>query len=139
MCIRDSIVERAMWWSDFPGGPWIEAHDAVGTTETGTLWAVADGEQGGTRGTDTYVLVANTSAFTARVRVTVMGEDGSTPWTERDVAPNSRSTFWTGGTTVTASTPFGGMLAGKRFGAVIESLPTDNGTASVVVERAMYS
>src|SRR5450759_164965 len=120
MCIRDSIVERAMWWSDFPGGPWIEAHDAVGTTETGTLWAVADGEQGGTRGTDTYVLVANTSAFTARVRVTVMGEDVSPPRPQRSLSPTCRSTFWTGGTTVTASTPFGWMLSGKSFGAVLE-------------------
>jgi uncharacterized delta-60 repeat protein len=133
------IVERAMWWSDFRGGPWIEAHDAVGTTETGTLWAVADGEQGGSRSTDTYVLVANTSPFPGRVRVTLLGEDGSTPWTERDVPANSRSTFWMGGTTVTGDTPFGGLVAGKKFGALVESVATAAGTAQIVVERAMYS
>jgi len=133
------IVERAMWWSDFRGGPWIEAHDAVGTTETGTMWAVADGEQGGSRSTDTYVLVANTSPFPGRVRVTLMGEDGSTPSTERDVSANSRTTFWMGGTAVTADSPFGNTLAGKKFGAIVESLPMAQGVAAIVVERAMYS
>ena len=103
------------------------------------MWAVADGEQGGSRSTDTYVLVANTSPFPGRVRVTLLGEDGSNHSTERDVPANSRSTFWTGGTTVTDDTPFGGLVTGKKFGAVVESLPTAGGTAAIVVERAMYS
>ena len=133
------IVERAMWWSAVRGGPRIEAHAAVGTTDTGTLWAVADGEQGGGRSTDTYVLVANTSSFPGRVRVTLMGEDGSNAWTERDVPANSRSTFWMGGTTLTDDSPFGGLSAGKKFGALVESVSTDQGTAQIVVERAMYS
>jgi len=133
------IVERSMWWSQVRGGPWIEAHNAVGTTETGTVWAVADGEQGGSRPTDTYVLVANTSPFPARIRVTVVGEDGTTPWTERDVPANSRTTFWMGGSAVTADSPFGGLLDGKKFGVIVESVATAGGTAQIVVERAMYS
>ncbi len=133
------IVERSMWWAQVPGGPWIEAHNAVGTTETGTVWAVADGEQGGSRPTDTYVLVANTSPFPGRIRVTVVGEDGTTPWTERDVPASSRTTFWMGGSAVTADSPFGGLLAGKKFGAMVESVATAGGTAQIVVERAMYS
>jgi hypothetical protein len=133
------IVERAMWWSAVPGGPWVEAHNAAGTTEAGTMWAVADGEQGGARNVDTYVLVANTSPFPGRVRVAAVGEDGLTPWTERDVPAHSRSTFYMGGTTVTADTPFGAALVGKRFGVIVESLPTSQGVASTVVERAMYS
>ncbi len=133
------IVERSMWWAQVPGGPWIEAHNAVGTTETGTVWAVADGEQGGSRPTDTYVLVANTSPFPGRIRVTVVGEDGTTPSTERDVPANSRTTFWMGGSEVTADSPFGGLLAGKKFGAIVESVATAGGTAQIVVERAMYS
>lgn len=66
-------------------------------------------------------------------------EDGSTPWTERDVPANSRSTFWMGGTAVTDDSPFGGLVAGKKFGALVESLSTPSGTAAIVVERAMYS
>jgi hypothetical protein len=133
------IVERSMWWSAAPGGPWIEAHNAVGTTETGTWWAAADGEQGGGRNTQTYVLVANTSLFPGRVRVTVLGEDGSTSSTERDVPASSRSTFWMGGTFVTADSPFGATLDGRRFAVIVESVPTEQGTIAIVVERAMYS
>ena len=38
------IVERAMWW---PQPNWYEAHNAPGTTVTGTRWALAGGEVGG--------------------------------------------------------------------------------------------
>jgi hypothetical protein len=133
------IVERSMWWSAVQGGPWIESTNVVGTTETGTLWAVADGEQDGIRNTDTYVLVANTSAFAGRIRVTALGEDGTTQSTERDVPANSRTTLWTGGTAVTTDSPFGGLLTGKKFGVIVESLSAAGGTAQIVVERAMYS
>ena len=133
------IVERSMWWAAVPNGPWIEATNAVGTTETGTMWAVADGEQGGSRSTDTYVLVANTSTFPGRVRVTLLCEDGTNPSTDIDVPANSRTTVWMGGTTVGPDSRFGGLLAGTRFGAVVESLPGNDGTAQIVVERAMYS
>ena len=40
------IVERAMWW---PQPNWYEAHNAPGTTVTGTRWALAGGEVGGAR------------------------------------------------------------------------------------------
>jgi 5-hydroxyisourate hydrolase-like protein (transthyretin family) len=133
------IVERSMWWSAVPGGPWIEAHNAVGTTETGTVWAAADGEEGGSRNTETYVVVANTSPFPGRVRVTALDEDGAPQLTERDVPALSRTTFWMGGTAVTADSPFGGLLAEKKFGVIVESLATVAGTAQIVVERATYS
>ena len=133
------IVERAMWWSAVPQGTWVEAHNSAATTETGTMWGVADGEQGGSRSADTYIVVANTSPFPGRVRVAALCEDGSTPWTELDMPANSRSTFWMGGMTVTADSPFGAALAGKKFGVVVESLLTAGGTAAIVVERAMYS
>ena len=57
------IVERSMWWP--MGGPaqWREGHNAVGTTSAGSVWALADGEQGGPQNTQTYILVANTSPF----------------------------------------------------------------------------
>jgi hypothetical protein len=48
------IVERAMWW---PGtaATWAEAHNSPGLTATGR-WALADGEVGGSRGVETYIL-----------------------------------------------------------------------------------
>jgi DNA-binding beta-propeller fold protein YncE len=134
------IVERAMWWPMGGGASgWREGHGSVASTETGTAWAVAAGEQGGTSNAQTYLLVANTSPFPGRVRLTALDEGGTNPWTEIEVPPNSRTTVWTGGTTIGPDTPFGGLLAGQRFGALVESLPTSEGTASLVVERATYS
>jgi len=124
------VVERSMWWSAVPGGPWHEAHNVVGTTETGTQWALADGEQGGSRATDTYILVANTSSFAADVGLTVLGEAGPISFAVSSVPANSRKTFWMGDWT---------DVIGTKFGAVVLSLPTAAGTAQIVVERAMYS
>ena len=99
---------------------------------------VADGEQGGTRNTDTYLLIANTASSPGRARVTLLFEDGSSAVREVEVAANSRTTVWTGGTEDTPSSLFGGMTSGRRFGAVIESLPVNGQAAGIVVERAMY-
>ena len=68
------IVERAMWW---PQPNWYEAHNAPGTTVTGTRWALAGGEVGGPTGRQTFVLVANTSTFAGQARVSVYYEDGT--------------------------------------------------------------
>ena len=68
------IVERAMWW---PGGGWYEAHNSPGATTTGTKWALAEGEVGGTRDVDTYILLANTSLADGIVKVTLLFEDGT--------------------------------------------------------------
>jgi hypothetical protein len=134
------IVERAMWWpSGGFTGTWLEAHNSVGATQTGTLWGLADGQQGGSPNWDTYILVANTSAFAGRVRVTLLFDDDTTASTELDLAANSRTTVFTGGNAVGPGVPFGGMANGKKFGALIESLPAAGGTAQIVVERAMYS
>jgi hypothetical protein len=124
------VVERSMWWGAVRGGPWHESHNAAGTTETGTVWAVADGEQGGSRSTDTYVVVANTSAFPAEVKVTALTENGEAGSVISTLPANSRKTFWMGDWS---------NLIGQKFGAVVESLATGNGTAHIVVERAMYS
>jgi hypothetical protein len=58
---------------------WREAHNSPGSTATGTRWAVAEGELGGPRTTDTFVLVANTSPFQGEVKATVLFEDGTAP------------------------------------------------------------
>ncbi|MBL8143750.1 MAG: hypothetical protein JNM38_21735 [Acidobacteria bacterium] len=121
------IVERALWW---PGGygQWYEAHNSPGATSTGTVWAVAEGEVGGTRDVDTYILVANTSPATGSVKVTLAFEDGTSA--SRTFAVAGRSRF---NIDVRSEVP---DAVGRRFGAIVESLGAT--PAQIVVERAMY-
>jgi hypothetical protein len=122
------IVERSMWW---PHGlaSWQEAHNSPGTTATATRWGLAEGEVGGTRGYETYILLANTSPTAGDVRVTLLFENGLT--TQRTFTVGATSRF---NVAVGAEFP---AAAGQRFGAVIESLgPTP---IQLIVERAMYS
>lgn len=125
------IVERAMWW---PGGPgtWHEAHSSAGATTTGVRWALAEGEVNLARNLETYILIANTSEATARVRVTLLFEDGTIAVREFGAAGEipGRSRF---NVPVGASFP---EAAGRRFGAIVESL--GDVPAQLVVERAMY-
>ena len=123
------IVERAMWW---PGdaGTWQEGHNSFGATETGEKWGLAEGEVGGPAEVETYILLANTSSFAGVARVTLTFDDGS-PQVTRDfpMAANSRAN-------VAVSVDFP-EAAGKRFGAVVESMGAT--PMQLVVERAMYS
>jgi hypothetical protein len=122
------IVERAMWW---PGtaATWHEGHNSAGAPTSGTKWAVADGESGGASAQETYLLVANTSATPASVRVTLFFEDGTT--LTRTFAVKGTSRF---NVAVAAEFP---DANGRRYGALIESLGA--APAQLVVERAMYS
>jgi hypothetical protein len=92
---------------------------------------VAQGEVGGPLDLETYVLLANTSAFDATVQVTVVFEDGTTEVQTYTVGATSRFNVPMG--------PFFPSTVGKRFGVVVESLPTLGGTAQIVVERATYN
>jgi hypothetical protein len=123
------VVERAMWW---PGdsSTWHEAHNSAGATATGTKWAVAEGEVGGARGHETYLLIANTSSFVGSATVTLMFTDGTSVNREYPLPPSSR-------TNVAVGPEFGAAVTGRQFGAVIES--TGETPAQIVVERAMYS
>jgi hypothetical protein len=125
------IVERAMWW---PGPAltaafWTEAHNSPGATVTATRWAMAEGEVGGPQSAETYILIANTSAFAGTARVRLYFDDGTSEERTFALAPRSR-------TTVGISTEFPGVV-GERFGAVVESLGAT--PAQIVVERAMYT
>ena len=124
------VVERSMWW---PGDSrtWTESHNSPGATTTGTAWAVADGEVSGPpTNKATYYLIANVGAGAAQVKVTLLFEDGSPVMTRTfPVAGNSRFG-------VSVRDEFAGA-AGKRFGAVIESLGPS--AMPIVVERAMYA
>ncbi len=121
------IVERALWW---PGGfeQWYEAHNSPGARATGVRWALAEGEVGGPRDSETYILLANTSTSAASVRVRVLYEDGTSG--ERTFAVNPNSRF-----NVDVRTEFPSAV-GQRFGALVESLGAL--PAQIVVERAMY-
>jgi hypothetical protein len=122
------IVERTMWWPGPSVVDWAEAHNSPGTTMTASRWAVADGEQGGPQDRATFLLLANTSPFDATVKVTLLFESGPTASRTYPVRANSRFNVPVG-----AEFP---EAAGKRFGALIESLgETPTG---IVVERAMY-
>ena len=122
------VAERAMWW---PGDStqWFEGHDSAGAELAGTKWGVADGEVGGPRATETYLLIANTSNADGTVLVTIVYEDGGTSVLARTVKANSRTNVAVG-VDVPAS-------AGRRFGAVVESLGSN--PVQIVVERAMYN
>jgi hypothetical protein len=115
------IVERAMYWPEV----WAEAHASAGVTQTGTLWALADGELGGSLSYDTYILFANPNATDAIVKVKVLRASG-TPTDFQFVVPaNSRAT---------QQASMIGAVAGEQFGLLVESI----NDIPIVVERAMY-
>jgi hypothetical protein len=123
------IVERTMWFPGPSPAQWREAHNSFAETQTGTRWAVAEGEQGGPRNAETYILIANTSDFAGQARVRLLFEDGTTAERTYGMTANSRTNAQIG-----VDFP---EAAGKRFGAVIESLGAT--PAQIVVERAMYT
>jgi hypothetical protein len=117
------VVERAMYW---PGTGWYEAHASAGVTTTGTRWALAEGEFGGSRGFDTFILLANPTTSDAEVTVTLLRTGGRTPVSlQARVAANCRLTLSAGQFNITS---------GEQFGIVIDST---NGVP-IVAERAMY-
>jgi hypothetical protein len=120
------VVERTMWW---PDGGWFESHNSPGATETGLKWGLAEGEVGGSRQAQTYILIANTSATAGQVRVTLLFEGGGETQRVYNVPANSRSSVAVGSDFATANN--------KRFGAIVESLGAV--PAQIVVERAMYT
>lgn len=122
------IVERAMWW---PGSSatWYEAHSSPGATSTGTVWGLAEGEVGGPRSQETYILIANTSGSPGVARVTLCFENGGVAIKDFALAPNSRFNVW-----VKHEFP---ETVNRRFGAIVQSLGSP--AAQLVVERAMYS
>ncbi len=123
------IAERTMWWPGPSLAAWQEAHNSPGATTTGTAWGLAEGEVGGANGTETYILIANTSAIGSDVRVTLLFEEGAPIARSFPVGPNSRFSV-----SIAAMFP---EAVDRRFGAVVESLGAS--PAQIVVERAMYS
>jgi glucose/arabinose dehydrogenase len=125
------VAERAMYFPGPAGSGWQEAHNSPGTTETGTVWAIAGGEMGGAYSANTFVLIANTSAFAGQARITVLREGAAALVKVVDLDPNSRNNV------NIIDYPEFAPVANSRFGVLIESLG-DN-PARIVVERATYS
>jgi Tol biopolymer transport system component len=120
------IAERAMWW---PSPNWYEAHLSAGATTTGTTWALAEGDVTNTAGaeTETYILIANTSASAGTADVTLYFTFDP-PVTKTIALPaNSR-------VSVQVGTEFPSAIGKGGFGALIQS-----SGPQIVVERAMYS
>jgi Beta-propeller repeat len=119
------IAERAMWW---PSPRWHEAHNSAGSVITSPRWAVAEGEVGGTRNLVTYVLIANTSASDALVKVSPFYEDLAIAEPKYYTVPaNSRFNVDIGGEFAVSE--------GSKFSVLVEA----QGPQELVVERAMYS
>jgi hypothetical protein len=118
------VVERSMWW---PGqGQWQEGHLSAGSTATARRWAVAGGISA--PGTETYVLIANTSNVAGTATLTVLrAYDGPPVTATVNLPPNSR-------VNVPASQVPGLLENGSAiFGMLIESDGPE-----IVVERATY-
>jgi hypothetical protein len=126
------LVERAMWWPA-TAPEWYEGHNSAGVVASGEKWGLADGENGGPRSTQTFILIANTSASTANVDVTLIFEDGTKVVKAYTIAANSRFSIPVAGEFPEAQN--------RRFGAVVESMPGDGQSprAQIVVERSVYS
>jgi Carboxypeptidase regulatory-like domain len=126
------LVERAMWWPAFTP-EWHEGHNSAGVVASGEKWGLADGENGGPHNAQTFILIANTSAHTANVDVTLIFEDGSKAVKTYAIAGNSRFSVH-----VPDEFP---EARNRRFGAVVESMPGNGGQsrAQIVVERSVYS
>jgi hypothetical protein len=117
------VSERAMYWGTLGSG-WRETHDSFGATAPDVKWGLAEGRSGGTRGYQTYVLVA-TGQTDANLRVTFLREDGTPIERTYTVPHNERFNIDTGGIS---------ELTNWNFSTIVEST---NG-APINVESAIY-
>ncbi len=119
------VSERSMYWAG-EAAPFGEGHNSTGVTSLGLRWGLAEGRVGGTRGYDTYILLANPGAEAAQVRVTYLRENGAPVARTYTVPATSRYNV-----DVRTAVP---ELVDSRFGARVEVL---NGVP-IVVERSVY-
>ncbi len=122
-------VERAMWWPGPTASTWHEAHNTAGATRAAKRWAVADGENGGDFGTETYILLANTESRDGQARVTFFFADGGAVARTFTLPASSRMTVAAGFDMPESK--------GRRFATLVESVGTS--PVDLVIERSMYS
>jgi Domain of unknown function (DUF4394)/Bacterial Ig-like domain (group 3) len=104
------VAERVMWW----GLPFYEGSVALGSTETGTVWAIGEGVEGGANNEATFVLVSNGSSTAGTVRFTVAYDDGTTQQKEYALAGTARLTVRVGEDFPDAQ--------GRKFSVLVESV-----------------
>jgi hypothetical protein len=121
------VAERAMWWQ----WPWYEGGAGLGSTETGTVWAVGEAAEGGAAMESTFVLVSNRTNTAGQVRLTVVYDDGTRE--EKDYTLNASARL-----TVRIGDDFN--AAGKQFSVLVESLGSSESTPGVqtTVEVSRY-
>lgn len=118
------VVERAMYW---PGdsSSWTDAHNSVGLTTLGTLWALAEGEFGGGSSSSTYILLANPGNAQADVMLYFLRAGGLGPIpVPAGVPPHGRLTI--------SASDVPGLVWGEQFGVLIDS------SQPIAVERSLY-
>jgi hypothetical protein len=132
------VAERSMWWPGPTSASWREVHAQAGASSSGKMWAVADVQSDATEGGwDTFILVATTEQYIARIRVSASCDDGTRVSRDRSISVN-RTTLW-----MRYELP---EIVGKRCAATVESLPTRITLTPIVpltrvplvVEKAMY-
>jgi hypothetical protein len=133
------VAERAMW---FPGAEltsmfWTEAHVSPGATTTATRWVVADVYEGGPANTQTFLLIANTTALDGQIEIRGIQDERSTHLFRGILPANSRMTL-----PIRSSLPRFGedasdATSGQRFGVIVESIGPGP-LAQLVVERSTY-
>jgi hypothetical protein len=119
------VAERVMYWA---GGffDYYEGHVSSGTTQTGSRWVLAEGEELGPHLSHTFVLIANTASTPVAVRVRTLPETGGAEVSELLQIPGSaRLTF-----------PLATFSGFRRGG--IEVVEEGSSTGALVVEGAMY-
>jgi hypothetical protein len=125
------IVERAMWW---PGASntWYEAHNSPGSTRTASRWVLAEGENGGAIGWNTFILVANTGTTGGTINVRLLLPTGQTGGvlTGLPIQAQSRTTY-----DLRQRLEAAGLPVDTQAGVLIES---EGASLPLVVERAMY-
>ena len=120
------IAERTMSWQS----PSLAArHESFGATNTGTLWAMAEGKAGGSDQAATFVLIANTSEQDGEAKVTLTLDNGSKVSRTVPLRANSRTTVATDG-------PFA-VAQGHRFSALVQAI--GDTPPQIVVERVTYT
>ena len=122
------VAERAMWWQTREGA-WSEGHVGIALETPGVEWATADGLAAADGSSDSFVLIANTSAQAGTVKLTALFQDGTAP------VERTRAIAATNRITVRVRDVFPEAV-GKRFSIVVESV----GSAPVplVVDHSIY-
>jgi hypothetical protein len=119
------VAERAMWWG---GQPWSEGSVAIGSTATGTVWAIGEGGEGGPSGESTFVQVSNGSVTQGALRFTVAYDDGTREMREYTLVGSARLTVRI------AANDFP-KAVNRKFSVLVESLTFG---VPITVEYARY-